>query len=315
VEDPVLGISLPRLAVAFVPAIVVLAIMIRWTSSSRTILHALLRMLVQLLLIGYVLTFIFGTEHGVVVVGTLMVMVSAACWISLRPLRRRRPRLLVNALVAILVGGVPTLALVTGLVLRLDPWFLPRYMIPLAGMIFAGSMNSVSLAAERFEAETAAGRSSETARRLSFQAALIPVTNSLFAVGLVSLPGMMTGQILAGASPLVAARYQIVVMCMLLGATGVSAAVYLARAQGHDAGAGSSGDSEGPGSATNRRVISSAGKNDSMTSSSRVISPVAPNTASVLNHERVRSPIAIRTGVRIGASSSANCCGRSATPG
>jgi putative ABC transport system permease protein len=236
-ENPVLSISLPRLAVAFIPAFVVLAIMFRWTSGSRTAIHAMLRMLVQLVLIGYVLTFIFGTNHGVVVVGVLMVMVSAACWISLRPLRRRNARLFRNALMAIVVGGVPTLALVTGLVLRLDPWFLPRYMIPLAGMIFAGSMNSVSLAAERFEAETAAGQSYEFAKRLAFQAALIPVINSLFAVGLVSLPGMMTGQILAGSSPLVAARYQIVVMCMLFGATGVSAAVYLALAGSRGAGA------------------------------------------------------------------------------
>ena len=147
-EDPVLGISLPRLAVAFVPALVVLVIMCRWTSSSRTVVHALLRMLVQLVLIGYVLIFIFGTNHGAVVVGILLVMVTAACWISLRPLRRKSSHLYRNAMVAILVGGVPTLALVTGLVLRLDPWFLPRYMIPLAGMIFAGSIPN-SAARER----------------------------------------------------------------------------------------------------------------------------------------------------------------------
>jgi putative ABC transport system permease protein len=236
VEDPVLAISVPRLAVAFVPAVVVIAIMFRWTSGTRTAVHALLRMLVQLVLIGYVLTFIFGTNHGVVVVGVLLMMVSAACLISLRPLRRKNARLFRNALIAITAGGVPILALVTGLVLRLEPWFLPRYMIPLAGMIFAGSMNSVSLAAERFEAETEAGRSYEFARRLAFQAALIPAINSLFAVGLVSLPGMMTGQILAGSSPLVAARYQIVVMCMLFGATGVSSAVYLALAGSRSGG-------------------------------------------------------------------------------
>ena len=160
-----------------------------------------------------------------------MVMMFAACWISLRPLHRKDSRLYRSALIAIVVGGVPKLFLVTGLVLKLDPWFLPRYMIPLAGMIFAGSMNSISLAAERFESETQAGRSYDVARRSSFQAALIPVMNSLFAVGLVSLPGMMTGQILAGSSPLVAARYQIVVMCMLFGASGVSAAVFLSLAR------------------------------------------------------------------------------------
>ncbi len=229
-DNPVLGISLSRLALALIPALAVLVIIIKWSAGARTALHALSRMLVQLILIGYVLAFIFGTERSAVVGGVLAVMVSAACWISLRPLRAKSVRLYRSALLAIVLGGTPILFLVTGLVLRLDPWFLPRYMIPLAGMIFAGSMNSVSLAAERFEAETGAGRPIDVARRSAFQAALIPILNSLFAVGLVSLPGMMTGQILAGSSPLVAARYQIVVMCMLFGASGISAAIYLALA-------------------------------------------------------------------------------------
>ena len=233
-EDPVLDISLWRLAVAFVPALVVMGIMSRWTLSAGTAAYALSRMLIQLVLIGYFLIFIFGTNHGVVVVSVLTVMLGAACWISLRPLRNKNSRLYGNALIAIVVAGLPTLFLVTGLVLGLDPWFLPRYMIPLAGMIFASSMNSVSLAAERFEAESRAGQPYDVAKRLSFQAALIPVINSLFAVGLVSFPGMMTGQILAGSSPVVAARYQIVVMCMLFGASGMSAAIYLALAKSHE---------------------------------------------------------------------------------
>ena len=88
-------------------------------------------------------------------------------------------------------------------------------------------MNAVSLAAERFQAESNRGVDYEEARRTALQAALIPMINSLFAVGLVALPGMMTGQILSGVSPLIAAEYQIVVMTMLFGATGISAAIYL----------------------------------------------------------------------------------------
>jgi putative ABC transport system permease protein len=99
--------------------------------------------------------------------------------------------------------------------------------VPLAGMTFAGAMNAVSLAADRFNAELARGETYLDARQRSFQTALIPVVNSLFAVGLVALPGMMTGQILSGVSPLIAAKYQIVVMTMLFGATGISAACYL----------------------------------------------------------------------------------------
>ena len=129
------------------------------------------------------------------------------------------------------LGGIPTLALVTQIVLDIQPWFLPRYVIPLAGMIFASCMNTVSVAAERFEAECANAIPYTDARNTALQASLIPVTNSLFAVGLVTLPGMMTGQILSGISPLVASQYQIVVMCMLFGASGLSATIYLVLAK------------------------------------------------------------------------------------
>ena len=102
-----------------------------------------------------------------------------------------------------------------------------RMMIPLAGMIFASSMNSVSIAAERLIAELQNSLPWDDARNLALKAAMIPVVNGLFAVGLVTLPGTMTGQILSGVDPLIAARYQIMVMCMLFGAAGLSAAIYL----------------------------------------------------------------------------------------
>ena len=101
-------------------------------------------------------------------------------------------------------------------------------MVPLAGITFANSMNSVSLAAERLHAEMARGEDYLTARKIALNAALIPITNALFAVGLVSLPGMMTGQILSGISPLIAVRYQIMVMCMLFGSAVISAALFVA---------------------------------------------------------------------------------------
>ena len=97
--------------------------------------------------------------------------------------------------------------------------------------MFANAMNVLSLAIERFESELDAGVSYEGARQRAFRASLIPIINSLLAVGLVSLPGMMTGQIISGVSPLVAVRYQIVVMCMLFGASGISTACYLVWAR------------------------------------------------------------------------------------
>jgi putative ABC transport system permease protein len=128
---------------------------------------------------------------------------------------------------ALIVGGTTTLILVTQGVLNLTPWYWPNYFIPLAGMIFANAMNSVSLAADRLEAEIGRDVAYNQARNIAFRSSLIPITNSLFAVGLVSIPGMMTGQILSGVSPLVAARYQIMVMCMVFGAAGISSAIFL----------------------------------------------------------------------------------------
>jgi putative ABC transport system permease protein len=100
-------------------------------------------------------------------------------------------------------------------------------MIPLAGMVFANSMNAVSLAVERINAELERQVNFDDARNIAMHAALIPTINSMLAVGLVSLPGMMTGQILSGISPLVAARYQIMVICMIFAAGGLSTAIFL----------------------------------------------------------------------------------------
>ena len=190
-------------------------------------MYALTRMLLQLLAIGYVLTYIFQAEQPWIVLVVLVTMLGTASWISLRPLHLRGRLLYSKALVSIMLGGVLTLLLVTQAVLKIDPWFAPSKMIPLAGMIFATAMNTISIAAERFQAEKLRHAVYEEARRTAIRAALIPLVNSLLAVGLVSLPGMMTGQILSGVDPLIATRYQIVVMCMIFGSSGISSACFL----------------------------------------------------------------------------------------
>lgn len=224
-------ITLAGLALGFIPVVVVIVILYRWSLDTRGAIHAVLRMLVQLALIGYVLVYIFATDSPWVVMLVLAAMLFISSWISMRPIRERQPGLYGRVLLAIAISGVPTLILVTQFVIDVEPWYQPRYLVPLAGMIFASAMNAVSLAAERFEAEKAGGKPYPEARRTALQAALIPLTNSLLAVGLVALPGMMTGQILSGISPLIASRYQIVVMCMLFGSSGIAAACYLLAAR------------------------------------------------------------------------------------
>jgi putative ABC transport system permease protein len=232
-KTPVETISLLRLSLAFMPTAIVVIYLFKWSLNGRTTLYAVARMLIQLMLIGYVLTFVFTTHSSLLVVGVLSLMLGMASWIALRPLAQKSARTYLHALLAIVSGGVLTLALVTQAVLRADPWYAPAVVIPLAGMIFANCMNTVSLSAERYHAERERGLDLTACRNAALQAALIPLTNSLFAVGLVSLPGMMTGQILSGVDPLIAARYQIMVMAMLFGSSGIAAIVFLTLSAPH----------------------------------------------------------------------------------
>ncbi len=221
------------IALGFIPVGIVIVILYRWSVDSRSAIFAIFRMLIQLVLIGYVLGYLFEADSPVLIIPILVVMLLIASWIAMRPIAGAYPGLYVNVLLAIAAGGIPTLLLVTQAVIDIQPWYEPRYLIPLGGMIFASAMNAVSLAAERAESERGHGKSGREARNAGLQAALIPLINSLLAVGLVTLPGMMTGQILSGIEPLVAARYQIVVMCMIFGSSGIAAACYLLAAERH----------------------------------------------------------------------------------
>ncbi|TQV73940.1 ABC transporter permease [Aliikangiella marina] len=230
-SETIQTISLTNLAIAFIPVVIVIGILVKWSLDAKNAVYAVSRMLGQLLLVGYVLAFIFDSDSGWLIFGILVVMVFASSWIALGVIKTDRMAFFGYSLMAILLGGGLVLIVITQGVVKLDPWYLPRYMIPLAGMIFANAMNSVSLVAERVSAELSRGEPYANARNIAFSASLIPITNSLLAVGLVSLPGMMTGQILSGVSPLIAARYQIMVMCMIYGSSGIASALFLVFAK------------------------------------------------------------------------------------
>jgi putative ABC transport system permease protein len=124
--------------------------------------------------------------------------------------------------------------MVTRVVVQVEPWYQPQYFIPLGGMIAGNAMNAVSLSLERLLSSLRDQRqevelvlslggnwqeASQRLRREAIRAGMIPSINAMMTVGLVSLPGMMSGQILAGVDPALAVRYQILVMLMLVGAT------------------------------------------------------------------------------------------------
>jgi putative ABC transport system permease protein len=220
-------IPLQNLALSFIPVLVVIYLIWNWKLKYKNSIYAISRMLIQLLLIGYFLGYIFAADNSLIVLAVLAIMLFSSSIIALRTMHIPKKTLYLKSFWAILVSGGIILILITQGVLGLQPWYLPSYMIPLAGMIFANAMNSVSIAGERLEAELKRDMPYIQARNIALKASLIPITNSLFAVGLVSLPGMMTGQILSGISPFIAARYQIMVMCMVYGSAGISSAIFL----------------------------------------------------------------------------------------
>jgi putative ABC transport system permease protein len=183
----------------------------------------------QLLLLGLVLGWIFALDNPLAVLAIMLLMTAVAA----ATISRRAPDAPVGtsriAFLAMLVVGL----FVTGVIVQVEPWYLPRYVIPLAGMVLGNSMNGIALTVERTYSDldarsdeilalTALGATPWEAAfpsiRVALRAGLIPGINTLSAAGIVFIPGMMAGQLLAGADPLAAAPYQIVVMMMVAAA-------------------------------------------------------------------------------------------------
>ncbi len=183
------------------------------------------RMVLQLVGVGYILAFLFEYDWPWLGLLIMCFMMTVSAIIAIRPLKQKSLASFYTALLAMTIGCSFHLAWIILVVLKLSPWYQPQFVIPLAGMVLANAMNALSLGAERFESELEHYQQKEAARR-AFNAAMIPQINALLAVGLVSLPGMMTGQILSGVSPLEAIRYQIMVMSMVAGSSAVCLAGY-----------------------------------------------------------------------------------------
>ncbi len=198
----------------------------KWLGNAKEIAVATARMTLQLLLIGYFLVYIFNNKNPSWGILIIFFMIFAASFIALRNVQKRDKKHYFKIFFSILIGGSLNLILVLYFVIDIKPLYEPRFIIPLAGMIFANAMNAISLASERFEREIKVNNYN-SARAIALKSSLIPQINSFLAVGLVSLPGLMTGQILSGVDPIVAVRYQIVVMAMVLGSAGISVIIYL----------------------------------------------------------------------------------------
>jgi len=213
----------------------------------RQLLWAASRMVVQLLLVGLVLRLVFRAGSPIATVGIVLLMIGAAAReVAVRPSERLKgwANLRIGAMV-VGASSVATVALALLTAIRPSPWFDPRYAIPLMGIVLGSVLNSASLSLDSFFGGLVAGRASIEARlalgapihvacaeliRNSIRRGLIPLINQMSAAGIITLPGIMTGQLLAGMDPLEAVKYQILLLFLLTGAGAMAASgsVYLA---------------------------------------------------------------------------------------
>ncbi len=201
---------------------------------------ATVRMVVQLLLVGYILKVVFRVGSPLVLTAVIVVMVIFASRAAVRQSSRTFHGATWFAFWTLLMSGIVTTFSVTSLVINVEPWYEPRYVIPLLGMVFGNGMTGISLCLDyllasfdehraEVETELALGATAWEAAlrplRAAVQRGMIPIVNRMMVAGVVALPGMMTGQILAGEDPLNAVKYQIVVMFMISAATTVGSVI------------------------------------------------------------------------------------------
>lgn len=206
----------------------------------RQLLVAAARCTIQLLLVGFLLRFVFAAEAPLLTLGIILLMVAiAGREVAARPERKLvRYGNQIAGLSAVALATFVTAIFALATAIRPEPWYAARYAIPLAGIMLGNALNSASLSLDALlssvmreragiEAQLTLGAHfSDAIRPLireSVRRGMLPIVNTMSAAGVVTLPGIMTGQILAGFSPVEAVKYQILLMFILAGATGIAA--------------------------------------------------------------------------------------------
>ena len=195
------------------------------------------RMVVQLLFMGVWLSYVFYADNPIWIILVGLIMLTAAGYeISKR--QQYRFKKLNGWLVGFLALSMTSLVLLIitlTVIIQPTPWYEPQYAITLLGMLLGNSMTAIGLGMDnltrsavqskaKIEAQLALGKTAKQSmnfiRQQSLHSAMIPIINMLVAAGIISLPGMMTGQILAGADPMEAVKYQIMIMLLIVTSTG-----------------------------------------------------------------------------------------------
>lgn len=237
--EGIVELGIPQVATAYVFVLFLLLVTrIKGLNRERIIIFSSLRMTLQLVLAGYVLSLLFAYKSPWLTLAAIGGMELFAILNIFKRVGGKIPRELKKIIVfSISSGTLLSLFYFIIAVVRLSPWYDPRYFIPLAGMIIGNSMTGISLGTERMqggirsnreliEGALMLGASPQQAVRSildeAFDAAFMPTLNSMVGMGIVFLPGMMTGQILSGIDPQTAIAYQIAIMLGILGSVTIS---------------------------------------------------------------------------------------------
>ncbi len=240
----IIDLTVLQTALAYVFVLIVLFIVrVRGIKKEKEIVISCVRMTLQLVLAGYALTYIFEHPHPLITVGIILLMEAFAVYTVLRKFKGKLSGALKKVIALSLSTGTLLCLLYFLLaVVRVSPWYEPRYFIPIAGMIVGNSMTGVSLGVKSLtegmvmqramveEALVLGATPRDALRGLinsTFDAAIMPTINSMVGMGIIFLPGMMTGQILSGTAPTTAIAYQIAIMLGILGSVSLSVILLL----------------------------------------------------------------------------------------
>lgn len=242
--NDVIDLSLFQLSIAYI-FVIILLLIVRWRGIKREklILIGSIRMTVQLMLMGWWLLYIFENPKWWLSSLMLLIMLSfATANVYKRVPYRMSGRMKILVASALFGGSLISALLFVVIIVGIRPWYDPQYLIPISGMIIGNSMTGITLALNRLYGDFSGKRDMienslmlgaaprEATKPLinqAFDTALLPTINSMIGMGIISLPGMMTGQILSGTLPTTAIRYQIGIMLAIMGSLSLTIITFL----------------------------------------------------------------------------------------
>ncbi len=242
--NSIIDLTIAQVALAYVFVVVVLVIVrIRGISKEKELLISSIRMTLQLVLAGFILVYIFERPNPWITLLIILLMEAFAVHTVIRKYRKTISFQLKKVIaISLSIGTLGCLLYFLLVVVRISPWYDPQYFIPIAGMLIGNSMTGISLGTKSLiegmtvqrawvEESLVLGATPKAATRniinSTFDAAILPTLNSMIGMGIIFLPGMMTGQILSGVSPLTAISYQIAIMLGILGSVALSVILLL----------------------------------------------------------------------------------------